>query len=492
MNNLSPIRLLILLAAGVLLALLLLLALLFTDTLLSIRANLATAHDWLWWLVIAGFTAFGLASFWLFLRLLRPRKQAEKPTPANLDEQGIAEQIERDKRDGLDTRDAENELRALRQRREAGDIHIALYGEISSGKSSLIKALLPMAEVEVAVTGGTTRDIHEYRWTSPSGDRLILTDMPGLNENDDQRPLMAEREAQRAHVVIYVCDADLTRSQAKQIGQLAESNKPVILALSKSDRYSKSELEQIEQRLDQRAHELGIKQRITISSGGMQQIVRVNADGSEEIGQREKPPQVDALQRALQRQIDGDRQLLESLRDSAVFSLIAQQLDAARAEQRETRAEQITRDYAKKAVVASVATVTPGTDLLIQGYLATQMIKELAELYEAPVRNIDIDLLLKLIQQHVRSRLTLLLAIAGNALKAFPGMGTLGGGVAHAIAYGFLFETLGKSIAGSLRTRGELHPLQVADQFEDKLGEGIETSAGYYARLALQQIRNKD
>ena len=194
---------------------------------------------------------------------------------------------------------------------------------------------------------------------------------------------------------------------------------------------------------------------------------------------------------AIQRHIDRDHQALDALRDSAVFSLIAGQLDAAMAQQRDERAQEITRGYAKKAVIGSVATITPGTDLLIQGYLATRMIRELADLYQAPARDIDVELLLKLVQQHVRSHLTLLLAIAGNAMKAFPGIGTLGGGVVHAVAYGFLFETLGKSIAESLRSRGELHPVQVARHFEDNLSENIQTSAGNYAKLALRQIKDK-
>ena len=71
--------------------------------------------------------------------------------------------------------------------------------------------------------------------------------------------------------------------------------------------------------------------------------------------------------------------------------------------------------------------VTPGTDLLIQGFLGTQMVRELAELYGIKVGKVDTDLLLKLVQKHVGRAHTLVLAVAGNALKAFPGVGTLAG-----------------------------------------------------------------
>ena len=36
----------------------------------------------------------------------------------------------------------------------------------------------------------------------------------------------------------------------------------------------------------------------------------------------------------------------------------------------------------------------------------------------------------------------IVLAVAGNALKAFPGLGTLGGGVLHAFAYALIFDSM--------------------------------------------------
>jgi hypothetical protein len=132
--------------------------------------------------------------------------------------------------------------------------------------------------------------------------------------------------------------------------------------------------------------------------------------------------------------------------------------------------------------------MTPGTDILIQGYLASQMVKELTKLYEVPVRKMDIELLLQLVQRHVKGHSTLLLAIAGNTLKAFPGVGTLSGGILHAIAYGYLFDALGRGVAGSLASRGELHPVQVANQFKESLGEDLKATSQHYAKLALEEI----
>ena len=42
--------------------------------------------------------------------------------------------------------------------------------------------------------------------------------------------------------------------------------------------------------------------------------------------------------------------------------------------------------------------------------------------------------------------LPLSLAVAGNGLKAFPGVGTVAGGLVHAVAYGLIFDALGRSL----------------------------------------------
>ena len=137
-----------------------------------------------------------------------------------------------------------------------------------------------------------------------------------------------------------------------------------------------------------------------------------------------------------------------------------------------------------------MAAVAPGTDLLIQGFLATRMIKALSTLYEVPAREADTDLLIELVQKHVGKSMTLILAIAGNGLKAFPGVGTLTGGLMHAVAYGMIFNTLGHAVASSLQSRGELRPLVASQLFQEHLGDDLEASARRYAKMAIKQLRD--
>ena len=492
MQKISPIRLLLIIGIGVLLLLFLLLALLLSDALLNFYINLQAAPSWLAWSLLGGLGLLSLLLGWVLIRLLRRKppaaeKNAEKPAPVTLEQ--VESRIESAREAQLDTSQAEEELMQLQERREAGVIHVALFGDISSGKSSLIKALLPEVQVEVNVTGGTTQELRDYTWTSPAGDQLVLTDMPGLDEPGRVKDLWVRDEALRAHLVIYVCEGDLTRSQAEELDQLLALNKPLILALNKSDRYRTEELELLKNRLRQQVERLGEAEVVAISSGGRQSVVRILPDGREEEVSRQLPPQVDELTRAIQRHIDGDSETLNQLRDSAVFVLVSRRLDQALASHRQAQADKLVSGYAKKAVVGAVAAMTPGTDILIQGYLAHKMVVSLSQLYEIPVRKVDVELLLELVQKHVKGHSTLLMAIAGNALKAFPGVGTLAGGILHAIAYGYLFDALGRGVADSLATRGELHPVQVANQFKESLGEDLKASSQHYAKLALEEIR---
>jgi len=114
------------------------------------------------------------------------------------------------------------------------------------------------------------------------------------------------------------------------------------------------------------------------------------------------------------------------------------ELSKAKQDHRNKEAEKIIKSSTKKAVFGALASVSPGSDLVIQGVLGTQMVKGLCGLYDVPVRQLDIDNLLDFSTDQMKKSVPLLLAVAGNGMKAFPGIGTLTGGFTHAIAYGLI------------------------------------------------------
>ena len=87
------------------------------------------------------------------------------------------------------------------------------------------------------------------------------------------------------------------------------------------------------------------------------------------------------------------------------------------------------------------------------------------------MRSIDLDSFVELAGGRLRGTTALMLAIAGNALKAFPGLGTLGGGLVHAVAYAMIFDSLGTAVADTL-ARGEgFDRSRALEQFNSSLSD---------------------
>jgi uncharacterized protein len=485
------VRIALAIGAALLLALLLWALLFVTDTAFSVVERLNRGPAWFLYLYGAGFLGVVAAGLYMLWRLLRPRGRA-----GALAEQGrtltreeFDAQLAKARDAGVDVEMVERELAQLAKRKAAGTVHVGFFGEISSGKSSLIQALLPEARPAIAARGGTTREVAEYRWQSSSGDQLVLTDMPGTNEVGAGLDDVARAEALRSHLVVYVCDGDLTRTQYQDLQSLLALGKPCIVALNKTDRYRSEELDLVLGRLRERVGDAVRVDLVAVQAGGQREAVRVLPDGREEAVVLAMAPRVDSLREALQRHLDEDPEVLESLRDASVFVLAVRTLDEAQRRHRAERASEIATEYSRKAMVGAMAAVAPGSDLVIQGYLGVSMVKALSNLYEVPVRQMDTDLLLELVQKRVARSTTVMLAVLGNALKAFPGMGTIAGGLVHAAAYGMIFDSLGRAVAESMDSRGALRPAQAAQAFEEHLSEDLQTSARRFARLALDVTR---
>jgi hypothetical protein len=81
--------------------------------------------------------------------------------------------------------------------------------------------------------------------------------------------------------------------------------------------------------------------------------------------------------------------------------------------------------------------------------------------------------------------LPLSLAVAGNGLKAFPGIGTVAGGLVQAVAYGLIFDALGRSLVLTLTAGGQLVPEAAANDFEESISEHLEAGIRRIAKMAM-------
>lgn len=497
-----PIRLLLGAILSLALALLLVVLLYATDLGLNVWVRLQEAPAWFITSYAVGLMGLLGGGGWLLWRVLSPGRPGGESAPDAArpprSEAELRERISEAEARGISTADAERELAALSERSGSGEIHICLFGQVSTGKSSIVNALIPGSSPRVDPRAGTTRKLSRYEWSSPAGDHLVLTDMPGIGEPQTLETgavnpavhldPVAREEAMRAHVVVYVVDGDLTRDQYVELRALLKLDKPVVLALNKADLYTDHELDQIRGRLVERADDGARINVVSISTGVEREVVRILPGGREERVMRPAEPRLTELVSAIQGRIDEDGEALEQLRDAAVFTLAGRKLDAALAEHRRQRSDEIVSSYTRKAVLGALAAVTPGTDVVIQGYLGVQLVKELCGLYDVAVKDVDVSSLLDLVARRLGRKATpLLLAVAGNALKAFPGVGTLAGGAMHAVAYGLLFDSLGRAVARTLASRNALPQALTLRNLEESLSDNVETRAKRLAQVALEK-----
>ena len=440
--------------------------------------------------VMAGLVVAAIFLIWRLV-IRRQIPAARKASTEKLTRKDIEGRLRDAEAAGVDVGAAQAELKELASRQQSGAIHLCFFGEISTGKSSLIKALVPAADVSIDVIGGSTRNVRHYRWRNEAGNEILLTDVPGTGGTEDQLDEIALEEARRAHVVLLVCDGDLSRAENQAVRHLLDLQKPLVVVLNKSDRFNVEEQAALMQRLLGRLEELGGERRrdrvVAVSAGGDVDVVERKADGAETVARRRRSADIGVLIVAINRMLDSSDINIDLRRDRAVFGLAAEKLAEAEAEYRAQRSEQLIRNATRKAVIGSLAAVSPGTDILIQGYIGTTMTQELCKLYGATPRDLDVEEFLSLSQSRVGRALPLSMAVAGNGLKAFPGIGTVAGGVVHAIAYGLIFDALGRSLILTLTQHGELVPEAAAKDFEEGISEHIEAGARRIAKLALDE-----
>lgn len=480
-------RLRLLLAAVGLLALVwLLLAALDRALALAQRfMGLPVGMRWLLGVVVLLMAVAGIALVAWWLRPRKPRPPVAAPDRASLEAR-----IERLREAETDVEELRKELGELDRRRVSQRMYLAVFGEISTGKSTLIGALVPGAAPARDVRGGTTRDVATYDM-SADGQDWTVADVPGSSEADGEaRERVAREEALRAHAVVYVCAGDLTRTQGEELRWLGDFGKPLVLAVNKADQWGAEELDRILGHVREQAG--GVPDAVVaISAGGEERFTRHLADGGTEDVTRRRAANVQPLLDALRRLLAPGAAALEGQRENAVLASLHERTGERERAYRDEEAQCIVRRYARRAIVGAMAAVAPGSDLVIQGALATGMVRALAALHDVRVTDVEVDNLLRQVRMTLRTGTSIVLAIAGNALKAFPGLGTLGGGVLHAFAYALIFDSFGRALAATLAERHTLDQDDASARMRELLGDAGASRLRQLAELTGEALRNR-
>ena len=277
-----------------------------------------------------------------------------------------------------------DEIESISEKLRRGEIHVAAFGRVGVGKSSLLNALLGHEAFSTSPLHGETRDEERADWQSLQEGHLVLIDTPGIDELDGtERELLARKVSKRVDIILMVCDGDLTATEFEALQELTRSGRTVLLVLNKADRYRQHDLSLLTGRLAERCHALLTADRIiTVSAQPKPQVViQVHDDGTETESLRSRPPDISNLKHRLWEILEKDGKSLAAL-NAALFATELDEKIATRiVEARRTVAEKIIRKYCLAKGILVAVNPVPVADLLAAAGTDVTMVLHLGEVY---------------------------------------------------------------------------------------------------------------
>jgi GTPase len=279
-------------------------------------------------------------------------------------------------------------LEAMLGKLQRDELHLAVFGRVSVGKSALANALLGESAFEVGVLHGTTREATPRPWQEVAGSGVHLIDTPGIDELDGEaREKLAIEVAGISDLVVFVVDGDMTSRERDALVLLAGTERPLLLALNKADRYDEDELSRLLARL--REHAAGLVQAEDVVAVSAQppplRRVSLDAEGHERVEMIRQAANIDALRRRLTDVLTREGRTLSALNASLfagrLTDAVAQRIVVARRE----LAAKVIRQYCIAKSVAVALNPIPVADLLAAGALDAALVMHLARVYGLPI-----------------------------------------------------------------------------------------------------------
>ena len=369
-------------------------------------------------------------------------------------------------------------LEAMLGKLERGELHIAVFGRVSVGKSALANALLGEDAFAVGVLHGTTREANERNWREVGGSGVHLIDTPGIDELDGEaREKLAFEVAGVSDLVIFVVDGDMTQRERDALQLLAQTERPLLLALNKADRYGEDERERLLERLRERAHGLVRAEDVVAIAAQPAPLkrLRVDAGGIERAELTEQMPDLDALRDRLTAVVAREGKTLAALNASLFAGRLSDQVGLRIADARRELAAKVIRQYCLAKSVAVALNPIPVADLLAAGALDAALVMHLGRVYGLPLTKSEAGSLIGVISAQLAALMGAIWGVhlVASALKGLSaGMSTIvTAGAQGALAW-YATELVGRAaerylIAG--KSWGEFGPKRVVTEIVESL-----------------------
>ncbi len=359
-----------------------------------------------------------------------------------------------------------------------GHLHIAVFGRVSTGKSSLLNALIGEQRFAVSPLHGETKRSSVEAWSEVEAAGVFLIDTPGLDEaGGEAREEMAIEVAHRSDLVIFVVDGDITDTELGALRTLLQQGRPVVVALNKSDLYTETELaallETVRLKTDGLVQENDVL--AVAAQPRAQQIIEVDENGNESSSAREREPNIEALRERLWEIFENEGKTLAALNASLFAADLSDRVGQRILHARREIGDKLVRTYCVGKGIAVAFNPVPVADLFAAAFIDVGMVVHLSKVYDLPISRREAGSLVSVIAAESAALMGTVWALhfVSSALK----VGTAGlstivtAGAQGAIAY-YSTYVVGQIAAEYLskgKSWGEGGPKQVVNEILDSL-----------------------
>ena len=262
---------------------------------------------------------------------------------------------------------------------ERGDIILVVFGIGSSGKTSLIRALLKRIVGEVSPTMGSTKSKECFRLKLKGLTRGIkIIDTPGILEagkEGREREKSALIQARKADLMLVVIEGDLRAAETKTIRNLSKLGKRLLIVLNKIDLRGENEERRLIQILNSRCNDFVDPEDIICTSASPQTIAIPGGRPYQ------PPPEINILIRRLANILHEEGE--ELIADNILLQCTNLGKEGKRllVKQRSQSAKRCVDKYGWLSSGALILTPLPVIDMIAAASVNAQMIIEIARIY---------------------------------------------------------------------------------------------------------------
>jgi len=262
---------------------------------------------------------------------------------------------------------------------DRGDIILVVFGIGSSGKTSLIRALLKRIVGKVSPEMGSTKTKEIYRLRLkglPRGIKII--DTPGILEagiGGREREKSALIQAQKSDLIIVVIEGDLRSEETKTIRSLSKSGKRILLVLNKIDLRGENEEKRLIEILNSRCSDF-IDSRDIICTSASPQTIAIPGKSP-----YQPDPEINNLIKRLANILHEEGE--ELIADNILIqcSNLGKEGKRLLIQQREKSAKKCIDKYGWLSSGVLILTPLPVIDMLAAAAVNAQMVIEIAKIY---------------------------------------------------------------------------------------------------------------